>query len=251
MYDKTVSELNFIDITVAKQIWEHENSFSYIGKSRPNNGICFVLSGNIRYISDKKQYFASAGDIVLLPKSSRYKAIFSQEALTSDILINFFCDNSFVTDEIAVFKNRFDIQGLFSNALGFYLAADRRCMLKAELYRIFDALCSFSEKSPFLTTVSHAMSENPELKEPELAKICAVSVSTFQRLFLKNYGKAFSEYKSELKMIRAKELLSEGRYSMEEIAEALGFCDSSYFSKCFKRTFGISPKKYLTEYYRM
>ncbi len=42
----------------------------------------------------------------------------------------------------------------------------------------------------------------------------------------------------------ASQLLLEGEYSVAEISEKVGFSDASYFYKCFKNKFGVSPSKY-------
>ena len=89
------------------------------------------------------------------------------------------------------------------------------------------------------------------MKEAELAERCLVSVSTLQRVFKNTYGKTISEYRNELRISKAKKLLITGNYTVEETAEILGFYDSAYFSRCFKKAEGLSPKKYLKQYYTM
>lgn len=42
----------------------------------------------------------------------------------------------------------------------------------------------------------------------------------------------------------AKELLSEGKYNLSEIALAVGFNDVKYFGRCFKLEFGMTPTQY-------
>jgi len=46
---------------------------------------------------------------------------------------------------------------------------------------------------------------------------------------------------SSVRLHRAKELLLESEYNIAEIAFQPGFSNPSYFSKCFKKEFGISP----------
>lgn len=258
MLNKALSSADYKNITVLSQIWENESSFSYSSKIRPYSGICFILSGSIKYRTASREYTANAGDIVILKKTARYKALFCQAPPTADILINFqsdgFGDAFFKSssDEIIVLNNRVDLKRSFSDALSYYMMADRPCIVKSAFFKILDGICAPEEASTALSAVKTALEADTDfnLKEPELAKMCSVSVSTFQRMFKKNFGKSFTEYKNERRILKAKELLAEG-LSMEEISEALGFCDSSYFSKCFKREAGISPKKYLKQHYTM
>ena len=41
---------------------------------------------------------------------------------------------------------------------------------------------------------------------------------------------------------KAKKMLVESEFKISEIAEAVGYSDVSYFSKSFKKYFGVSPK---------
>ena len=54
----------------------------------------------------------------------------------------------------------------------------------------------------------------------------------------------FSEYVSQLRIQRAKELLADESLSIQEIAEIVGYNDYFYFTKVFKKIQGISPSKY-------
>jgi len=60
-------------------------------------------------------------------------------------------------------------------------------------------------------------------------------------LFKKELGKTVSEYVNEKKMALAKRMIAEDTYSLHEIAEGLGFEHYGYFSRLFKRHFGVSP----------
>lgn len=54
----------------------------------------------------------------------------------------------------------------------------------------------------------------------------------------------FSDYVAQLRIQRAKELLSDESLSIQEIAEIVGYNDYYYFTKVFKKVQGISPSKY-------
>ena len=45
-------------------------------------------------------------------------------------------------------------------------------------------------------------------------------------------------------MEEGKRLLRQGNLRVKEVAEQLGYDDSLYFSKVFKRMEGVSPKEY-------
>ncbi|MCR5508813.1 MAG: response regulator [Lachnospiraceae bacterium] len=56
--------------------------------------------------------------------------------------------------------------------------------------------------------------------------------------------KGFSEYLTSVRLDAAKELMKKADRSIQEIAYDVGFSDSNYFGKCFKKNEGITPKEY-------
>ncbi|MCG8500534.1 MAG: response regulator [Firmicutes bacterium] len=64
--------------------------------------------------------------------------------------------------------------------------------------------------------------------------------------FKKEMGLTVGKYIASVRMQKARELLNTGNMKLAEIAEKVGFSDAGYFSKCFKKYFGISPSEYET-----
>lgn len=74
----------------------------------------------------------------------------------------------------------------------------------------------------------------------------AVGVSSFylSRVFSQECGLSLVSYLTSLRMEKARALLGGGDLSVSEVARRLGYQDSNYFSKVFKRRFGRSPRDY-------
>ena len=64
------------------------------------------------------------------------------------------------------------------------------------------------------------------------------------RLMKQHTGKTFSEIVHNFKLDHAKELLQTTNLDMTEIAEQIGFNDSNYLNKVFKKRFGVAPSQY-------
>lgn len=64
------------------------------------------------------------------------------------------------------------------------------------------------------------------------------------RCMKKRYGMTPSHYLLEFRLDRAKKLLVSSEWSIERIAEEVGFRYAPYFTACFKRREGISPLRY-------
>ncbi len=52
------------------------------------------------------------------------------------------------------------------------------------------------------------------------------------------------EYIRDIRMKKAALLLREGKFTVSEVMFMVGFSNSGYFSKCFQRTFGMTPTEY-------
>lgn len=77
-----------------------------------------------------------------------------------------------------------------------------------------------------------------------------LSKSYFCRIIKNELGCTFTEYVNRLRVERSKVLLCRLEFSIAEISTAVGFEDQSYFTRIFKRTTGISPKKYRNQCYQ-
>ena len=53
------------------------------------------------------------------------------------------------------------------------------------------------------------------------------------------------EYIRDMRMKKAALMLNEGKFSVSEVMYTVGFSNSSYFSKCFSKAFGMTPTEYM------
>ena len=78
-----------------------------------------------------------------------------------------------------------------------------------------------------------------------LARRAGMSERSFYREFRKTMGCAPVEYVLQARLLRAAELLRAGGHRrIAEVAQACGFSDSNYFSSCFRRFKGCSPRAF-------
>ena len=78
----------------------------------------------------------------------------------------------------------------------------------------------------------------------ELCKDLFVSKNSLCSKFRRVMNCSVMEYRSFLRISRAKELLESGRLSLGEVAERCGYSSANYFSLVFKKAVGISPMNY-------
>ncbi len=75
----------------------------------------------------------------------------------------------------------------------------------------------------------------------QVATELGVSYSNFRKLFKEHTGLSPATYQQELRLLRAKELLSTTELSIKEIAYRLNFESPDYFSSKFKSKMGFKP----------
>ncbi|KUZ71346.1 hypothetical protein WI73_27200 [Burkholderia ubonensis] len=85
---------------------------------------------------------------------------------------------------------------------------------------------------------THTFDSPPQLKD--IAALLNTSERTLKRR-LQEEGACFRDISNAVRKARAQALIDEGRLSIKEIAQALGFCDVSSFSQAYKRWTGAAP----------
>jgi len=79
----------------------------------------------------------------------------------------------------------------------------------------------------------------------ELAALAAISPHYFTRLFRQSTGVTPHQYLIRCRIERAQTLLREGRLTIGQIAQEVGFADQSHFTRHFRRTVGVTPARFV------
>lgn len=69
----------------------------------------------------------------------------------------------------------------------------------------------------------------------------------FCKIFKQCFDKSFIVYLTEFRMEQAKQLLADVRINVKDISTNVGYRDSNYFAKVFKRAVGSTPTEYRME----
>lgn len=103
-----------------------------------------------------------------------------------------------------------------------------------------------TNKDPRITIIVDTIITHPEknFTSHELCELAGFSESTLRRLFKEQTGKTVYDFIKDTKMTNAARKLLVTNEPISSIAYELGYETPSYFSKCFKEVFGISPQEY-------
>ncbi|MBU2710460.1 helix-turn-helix domain-containing protein [Zooshikella harenae] len=83
-----------------------------------------------------------------------------------------------------------------------------------------------------------------EVEWSALASQLQVSLRTFNRRFRQATNQPPTAYLRKLRLSAAKELLQQSNVSIAEISDLVGFKDESYFARCFKQQYLLSPSDF-------
>ncbi len=92
---------------------------------------------------------------------------------------------------------------------------------------------------PALQFLDSLNEDHPSLTQ--IAKKVSLSPEHFHRLFYKVFHITPFRYIISRRMTKARQLLTEARYSVSEVAEKCGYEDPFYFSRVFRKYYGFSP----------
>lgn len=103
-----------------------------------------------------------------------------------------------------------------------------------------------SRENPVITKAKAYIEEHisGELSLDQTADAVGVNPYYLSKLFKDETGSNFIDFVNENRLVKAKELLKKPELSIKEISFDCGYSDQNYFSKIFRRKFGITPTEY-------
>jgi two-component system response regulator YesN len=85
-----------------------------------------------------------------------------------------------------------------------------------------------------------------DLSLEEIAESLVVSPTYISNIFKKEVGYSVIEYLTEYRVKKAKEIVDQCKdIQLSDVAQKVGYNDPYYFSKCFKKYYGLSFSKYI------
>ncbi len=101
-------------------------------------------------------------------------------------------------------------------------------------------------KNPLHKVLTYMQNNNINtISNNDCAQMCGLSEYHFIRTFKKVMGITPHRYMAKITVNKAIELMADTNLNILEIARMLGFEDSLYFSRFFKKETGYSPKHYI------
>ncbi|GMQ56298.1 hypothetical protein AN1V17_06910 [Vallitalea sediminicola] len=117
-------------------------------------------------------------------------------------------------------------------------------------YLLYIRKCTSMHKKINNPTVNSAISYisqnyKKDISLTEIAEYISINPSYLSRLLKKETGNNFVEILTDIRMSKAKQMLTEPGSKIIEVCKAVGYKDYSYFYQVFKKNEGVSPSQYI------
>lgn len=250
VYKPPISRLNAV---------RHENNCGmtndYMLLPHSCYSLAYILHGGADFIYEADTVTVGANDIIFIPMGARYISRW-HGVPTSSFLTCYFDVRPFCEP----FGNkRFEIQkvsGLHRFRADFERIVNGEYSELRALSVLYDLCFEVSERLEYtkITIADERINAAAEyiransaekITVCKLAHIANMSVSHFQRCFKKEFGVSPIEYKNEIMISSAAQMLLDNRgMSVEAVSLANGFDSAIYFRRLFKKRTGKTPGEY-------
>ncbi len=215
----------------------------------PFYNMIFVLGGEAHFIIDGEEIDSFVGDCVFMYPGSKRKAWTNPKnpliyasfniadipyALNLPHLLHF-KDNSRITFYIREFDNAYRAEPRNKLRLS--------AIVTLLICELDEANHGTSKKNPHIEIAEKYIKTNIRLpmSAADVAQAIHLDSNYFCALFKRCTGETVMSYINRYKMIAATSFLSDSKTSVTDAAKMVGFSDVYYFSRVFKKIYGISP----------
>jgi YesN/AraC family two-component response regulator len=127
-----------------------------------------------------------------------------------------------------------------------YRSVQNLIIFTQKIFTAADMTLKNNKQDPIERGISYmeANFSNSKLRLDDVAHFVDRNPSYYSHLLISKAGKSFVEVLTGIRIKEAKRLLLETRDPIQEIAKAVGFQNSNYFSRIFKDIVGHSPREF-------
>lgn len=210
-------------------------------------GLSLCRSGQITYVHNGNRYVSDPDHAVILPLGQTYTLYGEKTGLFP--VINFQC-HGFLCDTVCVLPlhGAADCFTAYEQLKEAFLFPENRLRALGLFYGLLHRVLSAAPQRSALLAPALQYAENhygdPSLTNTVLARQCGISEVYFRKRFTEEYGVPPKHYIAEIRLNRARQLLTESALKITEVAERCGFSSPYHFCRIFKQKCGVAPTEY-------
>lgn len=237
--------------------------------------LSFVTSGSVDYLIEGKEYTLKKGQVLISNPGIYHKELFNSNTNCRELHlgltnVNIFnsCKKDFIDigdknvltlstykDEILKTcldivdeqKNHKQTSPFMLKSLVMKVLVLLHREINEEIPNLNSQEFSFKsrEKKALVESITKYLNENytEDISLYTLSKNMYLSPVYISKIFKELMGDSPINYLIQIRLIKAKNLLEDSKLSIKTIAKMVGYNDPYYFSKLYKKYYGISPNK--------
>lgn len=218
-------------------------------RNRKSYGLSFCAEGKITYKINGKPAVSDEKHAIILPKGQSYSLYGNKSGIFP--VIDFDCKELLCDEVISL-----PIQSAetyikdFEKMKALSLFEENRAEIMSVFYSMLHRLSlESSVRNVIIPAIKYIENnyQNPKLSNAALAEQCNISEVYFRRIFAEAYKTTPKQFIVDIRINKAKQLLSDGRSKVGSVAEQCGFSNQYHFCRLFKEKTGLTPTEYMKQ----
>lgn len=246
---------NIENLEIVSSLNKSPLSYSKI-TNRKTNSFIIRVKGSVTYNFYDKKLNAKEGEMVFLPKGISYEYTSFNDSNNENLYTGIHFSGNFVNPQPKVYslENFFEYEyitkhyanlwkygnqaekykciALFYNLLSYVSNIEHSVYAEKRKFKIIDPAVNYLKKHLY----------DCNLKVNDLHSLCNISNTYFRQIFISRFGTTPQNYIISKRFSHAKSIIDSGDFdSVKDVALSVGYSDALYFSKVFKKIYGLSP----------
>lgn len=222
--------------------------------ARPEHTFLYRPSGSAQYAFEDNTIISNKYDLVFLPKGYKYyfsvsdidECWYSSIDFSADIpnakpvkfTLGNFAEAEYIFSHFPVLWNfgnpseKYKCHSMFYNLLAYISYMENLEYSNKKKFHLIDAAVDYLRDHIY----------DCSLKTDSLHLLCGISDTYFRKIFTSRFSATPQKYIISKRLSQAKAIIDNGNFdTISDIATSVGYDDPLYFSRAFKKKYGISP----------
>lgn len=245
---------NMENLKIVSSLHQHSKKNSKI-ESRSGHGFVIRLSGAVRYDFEDKSITVNAGEMIFIPRGTCYeyttlseKSLYTSINFTADIdnavvrlySMDNFCEAEYINEKFSdmwkfgTYSDKYKCLSMFYSLVAYVSDIEHLDYSQKKKFHIIEPAVDYLKKHIY----------DLSLTAEKLHLMCGISDTYFRRIFISRFRTTPQSYIISKRISHAKSIIESGDFeTIKEVAYMVGYSDPLYFSKVFRKIYGISPSQ--------